>query len=62
VIEHLLPKQRVAGSIPVSRSRYEFLDSQTANQRSLSWKLRAAFFPARGTSGTEYVSAFLTDP
>ncbi len=24
MVEHLLPKQRVAGSIPVSRSRYDF--------------------------------------
>jgi hypothetical protein len=41
VVEHLPSKQRVAGSIPVSRSRYDFLACRAAKGRSFSWRLRA---------------------
>jgi hypothetical protein len=49
---HLLPKQRVAGSIPVSRSRYDFPDSRSLNGRP--------FHGSLGSSPIWFASKFAT--
>ena len=46
VVEHLPSKQRVVGSIPIARSRYDLIDSRTAKRRPFSWRLGAISYLA----------------